>query len=435
MKRKTFLKTSLAAGTGALLLPSRLWSGPSKNETLRLALIGSGRMGQGNMKNAMAVGAKPGVNARVVATCDVDSIRADHAKGEVEKFYREHGETKVDVRAYGDFREMLARDDIDGVIIATPDNWHALTAIAAANAGKHIYLQKPLTYSIPEGQALVAAVRKNGVTLQTGSQQRSSVHFRRVVTIIRNQWLGKLKTIEVRLPKDQGTAGAEPMEVPKNLNYDMWLGPCPEAPYTEQRVHPQDGYSRPGWLQIERYCLGMITGWGAHMYDIAQWGIGNDRETGPVEVRSTGKFPDRGLWDVHQEYEGEAVYGNGVRLISGTGDPGVKFITEDGWAQCARGKFECSDKELLRRQPGDGEVKLYESDDHVKDFLIAAREGRDPICPVEIGHRSNTVCVLHHVSMKLDGRKIQWDPAKEAVAGDDEVAKMIRVPMRAPWTI
>jgi myo-inositol 2-dehydrogenase/D-chiro-inositol 1-dehydrogenase len=435
MKRRTFLRSSLAAGTATLILPTGLLSGPSKNETLQVALIGSGRMGLINMKQALGLGSKAEVNARIVAVCDVDSKRAANAKSTVEKYYREKGEGNIDVKTYGDFRDVLARSDIDAVIVATPENWHGLIGIAAANAGKHIYLQKPLTYSIPEGKALVAAVRANNVVLQTGSQQRSSVYFRQVCTIIRNNWLGELKTIEVEVPTDKGRADFTAMDVPQSLNYDSWLGPCEDAPYTEVGVHPQNGLGRPGWLQVERYCLGMITGWGSHMYDIAQWGMGTDHDSGPVEISATGDFPDRGIFNVHVGYQGEALYKNGVRMISRNGNPGVKFITENGWAHCSRGGFKCSNKELLRRKPQDNEVSLYQSSNHMTDFLTSVRSGKDPICPVEVGHRSNSICVLHHLSMKLGGRKINWDPTTQTPVGDDEVSSMLNVPMHAPWTI
>ncbi len=435
MKRRTFIKVSLSAGASTLLLPSGSLSTPTDNATMHLAQIGCGRMGNGDMQNAMATGLKKHVRARVVAVCDVDSTRMNKAKTKVENFYREQGESTVNVQATNDYREILARKDIDGLIISTPENWHALVGIAAANAGKHMYIQKPLTYSIPEGQALVEAVRNNKVVLQTGSQQRSSVYFRQVCTIIRNNWLGKLKEIQVEVPTDKGRADGEPGTPPSTFNYDMWLGPCPEVPYIESRVHPQDGYGRPGWLQVERFCLGMITGWGSHMYDIAQWANGTDTDSGPVEISATGEFPDRGLFDVHVGYQGEALYANGVRMTSRNGSPGVKFITEDGWAYCKRGKMDCSDKELLRRRSADNEVKLFQSNNHMEDFLSSARDGSDPICPVEVGHRSNTVCVLHHLSMKLGGRKIKWDPVEEKPIGDPEVEKLINVPMREPYTL
>lgn len=435
MQRRKFLKSSLAVGAATLVLPTRFWGATSKNETMQIGLIGSGRMGHGDMKNALASGIKSTVNARVVAVCDVDINRAEHAKTTAEDFYTEQGERSIDVKVYQDFRDLLARKDIDAVIISTSEHWHALIGIAAANAGKHIYLQKPITYSIPEGKALIKAVRANNVVLQTGSQQRSSVYFHQVCTIIRNNWLGQLKSIEVEVPTDRGTAIAEPSKAPSNLNYDLWLGPRSETPYIEAGVHPQEGFSRPGWLQREQYCLGMITGWGSHMYDIAQWAMGTDHDSGPVEISATGEFPDRGLFDVHVGYQGEALYENGVRMTSRNGSPGVKFITENGWAHCSRGGFKCSDQDLLRRRPTKSEIPLYKSQNHMSDFLTSAREGKDPICPVEVGHRSNSICVLHHASMKLNGRKIKWNPKTQMPIGDPELTKRLTVPMRAPWTI
>jgi len=435
MKRRNFLAGTLTAGTAFSILPSRLWANSSKNSTLQLAQIGCGRMGRGDMTNAMGSGWNDALKARVVACCDVDSDRAASAGKKVEDFYEDKGESKIDVKLYSDYRELLQRDDIDGLVISTPENWHALVGIAAANAGKHMYIQKPLTYSIPEGQALVNAVRKNKVVLQTGSQQRSSIYFRQICTIIRNEWLGKLKKIEVEIPTDKGRADDEPTSPPENLDYDMWLGPCPDVPYIEARVHPEKRFGRPGWLQVERHCLGMITGWGSHMYDIAQWGNGTDTDSGPTEIQAKGDFPDRGLFDVHVGYEGDAQYGNGVVMTSRNGRPGVKFITENGWAYCERGKMDCSDKELLRRQPTADETQLYTSKNHMSDFLNSAHEGKDPVCPVEVGHRSNTICVLHHLSMKLGGRKLTWDPTNEKIVGDPEANALLQVPMRKPYTL
>jgi len=435
MKRRPFLKTSFAVGASTMILPAGLWAGSRKNSTMQLAQIGTGRMGQIDMMNALNTGWKGDAQARIVAVCDVDRGRAEDAKAKVIKSYTEKGESGVEVQLETDFQKILSRDDIDGIICSTPEHWHALIGIAAAKAGKHIYLQKPLTYSIPEGQALVKAVRANKVCLQTGSQQRSSIYFRQICTIIRNEWLGKLKKIEVEVPTDKGRADGEPTTPPADFNFDRWLGPCPEAPYIESIVHPQENYSRPGWLQVNRYCLGMITGWGSHMYDIAQWGNGSDVDGGPVSIASTGEFPDRGHFDVHVGYQGEAHYGNGVVLTSSNGRPGVRFITEDGWAYCKRGGMECSDPELLRRRPTEDDVQLYHSSNHMGNFLSSAREGEEPICPVEVGHRSNTICVLHDVSMKLGGRKLNWDPVKEVVVGDEEATKLINVPMRAPHTI
>lgn len=418
MKRRQFLSRSLQAGAALTILPSRALAGTSKNSTLQLAQIGCGRMGRGDMTNAMGGGAKAAFNARVVACCDVDANRTASAVDKVRKFYQERGEQSVEIAQCGDYRELLDRKDIDGFIISTPEHWHGRMGVAAAAAGKHMYMQKPLTYTIPEGRALVDAVRANKVILQTGSQQRSSIYFRQVCTIIRNGWLGELRRIEVEVPTDGGRADGEPGPAPDHLDYEQWLGPCPRVPYIESRVHPEKGFGRPGWLQVEQYCLGMITGWGSHMYDIAQWATG-DREL-PVEVSATGQFPDRGLFDVHVGYQGEARYANGVVMTSKNGNAGVRFITENGWAYCARGKMDCSDRELLRRQPTDRETSLYASNSHMEDFLAAIRNGSDPVCPVEVGHHSNTICVLHHLSMKLGGRKLAWDAAKEQITNDAE---------------
>jgi hypothetical protein len=268
------------------------------------------------------------------------------------------------------------------------------------------------------------------------------VYFRRVCNIVRNEWLGKLKEIKVGVPTDHGTQPYVEMPVPEHLDYEMWLGAAAYTPYTELGVHSQKineerkYVGRPGWLQREDFCLGMITGWGSHMYDIAQWGMGVDMDGGPVEISSTGEFPDRGIFDVHVGYKGEARYDNGVVLSSKNGSAGVTFVMEGGTAGCWRGGMTCSNEELLRRKPADTEVSLYESKGgHEFDWLKAARQGRDGVCPVEGGHRTNTICVLHHISMKLGGRKLNWDPQTEQIIGDPEASKMMHVPMRGDWTL
>ena len=433
MHRRKFLASTLATSAALAILPSGTRASTTRNSTLRLAQIGCGRMGRGDMTNAMGAGIREEYNARVVACCDVDANRTASAAEMVGEFYKERGEQNVEVSQYGDFREIIAREDIDGVIISTPENWHAIMGVAAANAGKHMFVQKPLTYSIPEGRALIDAVRKNKVVLQTGSQQRSNIHFRQVSTIVRNEWLGKLQKIEVKVPTDQGRADGEPGPPPAHLDFDKWLGPCPEVPYIESMVHPDKDFSRPGWLQVEQYCLGMITGWGSHMYDIAQWGIGDDHF--PVEFHATGEFPDRGHFNVHVDYQGEARYSNGVVMTSGNGRAGVRFITENGWAYVTRGRMECSDPELLRRQPTDDEIQLYTSSNHMGDFLSSVHQGKDPVCPVEIGHRSNAICVLHHLSMKLGGRKLEWDAEKEVITNDAEAHARLTIPMREPYVL
>jgi len=432
--RRRFLKSAAVAAMTPVILPSRIFGRLAPSDTLQMGCIGVGRQGQGDMQELIYRGLEAG--ARVVAVCDVDRHRMEDAQWLTEKIYTaELGKGSYKgCAAYSDFQELLGRDDIDGVLIVTPDHWHAAHAIAAASAGKDIYLEKPLTYSIAEGRKLVQAVRKNGRILQVGSQQRSSTYFLMACELVRNQRIGQLHTIKVWLPQDQGTGDPQPAPLPKNLDYDFWLGPAPQAPFTEDRVHPQRNYSRPGWLQVEQYCRGMITGWGSHMNDIAQWGNGTE-DTGPVVIQAEASFPDRGLFDVHTTYRSEAKYANGVRLIQETGDPaGVRFEGEKGWIFVRRGAIEASDRQILRQKVRDDETRLYHSSNHMKNFLECMRSRKDPAAPVEVGHRSNTVCVITHIAMKL-GRKLEWDPEAERFVDDEEANRLLDYPHREPWIV
>ena len=428
ISRKNFLAVSAGLAAAPLILPSGVYGA---EQALKIGLIGCGRMGRGNIRSVQGRGDQE--NVIVTALADVDIRRANNLKSELEKKYAEQGK-RVEIQVFQDFRELLAKSGVDGVVIATPDHQHAVNAVAAAEAKKDIYLQKPLTYSVVEGQKLIEVVRRNNVVLQVGAQQRSSVYFRKPCELVRNGALGKIHTVEVEIPTDGGTGDPAESPVPANLEYDMWLGPTPVQPYAERRVHPQHDLSRPGWLQIEAYCRGMITGWGAHMYDITQWGLGMD-ESGPVEISATGDFPKRGLFDVHVAYSGEATYANGVKVVSKNGKPGVKFVGEDGWIRCWRGGFEAHDREIFRQNIPEGGIKLYESKNHEGDWLKAMRSRKDPISTVEIGHRSNTVCVLHHISMKLNGRKLKWDPVKEQIVGDPEANALLDFEHRKGWTV
>jgi myo-inositol 2-dehydrogenase / D-chiro-inositol 1-dehydrogenase len=434
ISRRTFLKSAAVAAVAPAIIPSSVFSRPAPSDLMLLGCIGVGRQGVADMQELIYRGLEAG--ARVVAVADVDAHRLEHAQWLADKIYAaELGEKKPAACAgYRDFRELLARPDIDGVTIVTPDHWHAAHAVGAAKAGKDIYLEKPMTYTIGEGQKLVRAVRQNKRVLQVGSQQRSGIYFRTACELVRNNRLGRLRTIRVTLPIDVGTGDPGPMPVPKNLDYEFWLGPTPEAPFSEDRTHPQHSYERPGWLQIEPYCRGMITGWGAHMNDIAQWGNGTD-DTGPVEFEGKGDFPARGVFNVHTTFHAEALYTNGVRLIMTSAEPGaVRFEGEKGWIYVQRDKLEASDPAILREKIGEGETKLYLSNNHMRNFLECMKSREDPVAPVEVGHRSNTICVLAHIAMKL-GRKLRWDPKAERFVGDDEADTWLDYAHRAPWTI
>jgi len=434
--RRDALRAGVAVAA-PLILPRGLRAAGRAADAIRIGCIGNGRMGRGDMLALLDRGLDPALNARIVAVCDPDANRARRAKADVEKRYAEKapGQSAPQVDVHADFRELLARDDIDAVTISSPDFWHAGHAVAAARARKDIYVQKPLTYSIREGQVLVKAVREHGVVLQVGSQQRSSREFRTACELVRNGRLGKLVRVEVWLPPDSGQVHAAPTDPPSELDYDLWMGPTAERPYVELGVHPREGFGRPGWLQREGYTRGMITGWGSHMNDIAQWARGTDLDSGLTEIEAEASFPDRGLFDVHTRYFASGRWADGVPLIQRT-DPqaGVTFVGSEGWLFVRRGGIEAGPASILEESIGADGIRLPVSNDHYRNFLEAVRSRTDPIAPVEAGHRSNSVCVITHIAMHL-GRKLKWDPASETFPGDDEASALLDFERRPGWEL
>lgn len=378
-------------------------------------------MGRNDMRNLLRVADKH--NAIFTAVCDLDERRLSEGKRLVEEFYTEAGH-RHSIAIYHRAEDLLKDRSIDAVLVAVPDHSHASVAIAAARAGKDIYLEKPLTYTVDEGRELVRAVRRNGCILQAGTQQRSSIYFRKVCELVRNERIGELRRIEVRIPMDEGYGDPMEMPVPDGFDYRAWLGKAPYKPYTEDRVHPQADFTRPGWMQVSDYGHGNITNWGSHMVDIAQWGNGTDL-SGPVQIEAEATFEDRGVFDVHRRFRARNRYANGVELDLRTLDeneeidPGVRFIGSNGWVACERGSFMAHDRDLLRWEPGPTDISLPRSTNHHADFLEAVRARRDPICPVEIAHRSNTVCLVNLISAKL-GRPLRWNPDEEAFRDDPE---------------
>lgn len=430
LPRRNFLKTIGAAVSAPLILPS---FGSMPSERITVGCIGMGRMGMGDLSDLMGC-----EGVQVVAVCDVDSRRLEAARDRVERRYAVGSRDGAfsGCAAYGDFRELIARQDIDVVQIVTPDHWHAIPALAAARAGKDIFLQKPMTYTIEEGRMLSDAVRHSGRVLQVGSQQRSDSRFRFASELVRNGRIGQLRRVKIGVGADPSGAIERPMPVPPELNYEMWLGPAPWAEYTEERVHPQIGYDRPGWLRISDYCLGMITGWGAHHIDIAQWGMGTEH-TGPVEIEGSGVFPLDGLWNVHGTFRVEYTYANGVKVIctdTKQNKSGVVFEGTEGWVAVDRGSIDANPLSLLKTVIRPDEIHLVASRHHKQNFLDSVRMRRDPIAPVEVGHRSCSACILGWIAMTL-GRKLEWNPEQEKFVGDDVANRMLSRPMRAPWSL
>jgi len=455
MGRRQFLATagkgvvasSVVAGFPAIV-PSSVFGATSPGNRINVGAIGTGRISRGHDL--------PGIwqhdIARVMAACDLDSKRMEDAKTLINGYYsKQTGKPYDGVAGYTNYHDLLANKDVDAVVISTPDHWHCLIAIDAVEAGKDVYLQKPASLTIAEGRALSDAVQRSGRIFQIGSQQRSTVQFRYAAELVRNGRIGQIKTVEVGLPGDPSGEVEPEMPVPKNLNYDMWLGSTPVVYYTEKRVHPQVGYDRPGWLRCEQFGAGMITGWGAHHIDSAHWGMDTEL-TGPVEIWGTAEFPKSGLWDVHGPFKTEALYANGVHMIvSGDFPNGIKFIGTNGWIFVSRGNervtasdpvaklndstaLQSSDPKIIKSVIGPTEIHLPESKEHHLNWLESVKSRKPPIAPVEVAHRSCSACLLHHAAMKLK-RKLYWDPAKERFRNDDEANAMLSRPQRAPYAI
>ncbi len=450
--RREFLGNAVKAS--ALLaipsiVPSSVFGKNAPSNRINVAAIGTGRISR--------VHDMPGVwrhdFAQVMAVCDLDSIRAEDGKKLVNEYYTTRDGIPFDgVKVYTDYRELLHNKDIDAVLISTPDHTHAMIGAAAARAKKHIYMQKPASLTISEGRIISDVVTKSGVKFQIGSQQRSTEQFRYAAELVRNGRIGKLKTVYVGLPGDPPGGNASEQPVPKNLNYDMWLASTPMVYYTEDRVHPQNGYERPGWLRCEQFGAGMITGWGAHHIDSAHWGMGMER-SGPVEIWCDKvEFATRGLWDVHGIFKTEALYADGVKMIvSNEFQNGIKFEGSDGWVFVSRGdyqvtgsdpgakgqqakKLDASDPKILTSVIGEKEFHFTVSNSHHGNWLEAIRDNKETIAPVEEAHRACTACLLHHIAMKLK-RKIYWDPATERFKNDDEANKMLSRSQRKEYEV
>lgn len=445
LSRRNFLRTAALGTAGAFLLPTILTrrafgAEVSPNRRIQIAQIGVGRMGSGDMGGVLK-----SPLARVIAVCDLDSKRLAKGKADVVNFYQKAGETNVDVKTYADYHDVLARSDIDAVVVSVPDHWHALVATEAVLAGKDLYVQKPLTYSITEALLLRKAVQAKGRILQVGSQQRSSHSFRRATELVRAGVIGKIKTVQIGLGVDKPSGKkpkAEP--VPENLDYERWLGPAPQQDYMEGRVHPQGipkkDYGRPGWITTEDFGLGMITNWGAHHIDIAQWGIGMEL-SGPVSVEAQAEFMHNDMWNVHTKYLVEMMYANGVKVVLDTkNEVGIKFEGEKGWIFCTRGPekvtssdpnvatdkkapIRASSPEILQTQLPDNAKLWQPSTNHYFNWLEAVAARKEPIAPVEQGARSLSTCAVAWIAMKLK-RKLTWDPENEAFVGDDEANAM-----------
>ncbi|MBR1927042.1 MAG: Gfo/Idh/MocA family oxidoreductase [Bacteroidales bacterium] len=444
MVRRDFLKAS-AIGAAGIMVPagivnasaaSKTAAKKSANGKVNLGFIGLGQQGMYLLSGFMSMD-----DVRVVAGCDVYDIKRDRFVKRVTDYYKDKGEKKVKVDVYEDYQDVLARPDIDAVVIAVPDHQHAVIAIAACKALKDVYLEKPMTLTIYEGQQLVKAVRKYNRILQVGSQQRSSDEFITAATHAREGDLGQIQKVKVYVGRnDVNPDSAAPvpcnlpkMEVPAGLNWDKWLGPLPTSVYYHPNLDPiitpeKNEQLWGAWRWYKPMGGGLMTDWGAHMFDIAQWAIGKDLN-GPVQIIPAGfSYYD------HLTYK----YDNGIVVSEEPFDgttPGVQIYGEYGWIKVSRGKYEASDKKLeMKAAAGDDSTPYETKVGHHRKFIDAILSRIDPNVPVEVGHSSCTVCNLGNIAMEL-GRPVVWNPIVQKFMNDPEATKLLHYQYRPGYSV
>ncbi len=454
--RRKFIQSSFAGAVAAgfpAIVPSSVFGATAPSNRINIGAIGAGRISRGHdMPGVLQFTGVAGRDNRIVAVCDLSAERVELGKQFVNDAYtKKLGSAYTGTRGYSDYRELLANKEIDAVLISTPDHQHARLAVAAVAAGKDVYLQKPASLTISEGRIMVDHVKASRQILQVGSQQRSWKQFARAVELVRNGRIGTVQRVEVGLPGDPAGGNPQPMPVPAGFNYDAWLGSTPEVPYTVDRVMPQKGFDRPGWLRMEQFGAGMITGWGAHHVDTAHWGMDTEL-TGPVEIWGQAQFPSEGLWNVHGPFKTYGRYANGVVMtISGDFENGIKWIGNKGWIFVCRDTgttptatlgapaativpLRASDPAILDSVIGPAEYHVYTSDDQHGNWLDCIHSRKAPVAPAEIGHRACSTCLLHWIAMKTE-HHVYWDPKTETIEGDDIAASLLSRHQRHPYEI
>jgi predicted dehydrogenase len=453
--RRKFIQSSFAGAVAAgfpAIVPSSVFGDTAPSNRIQIGAIGVGRISRvHDLPGVLKFTGVAGRDNRIVAVCDLSAERVELGKQFVNDSYtKKLGKPYTGTRGYSDYRELLANHEIDAVLISTPDHQHARLAVAAISAGKDVYLQKPASMTIREGRIMADHVKASRQILQVGSQQRSWKQFARAAELVRNGRIGTVQRVEIGLPGDPAGGNPEPMPIPPGFNYDAWLGSTPEVTYTVDRVMPQKGFDRPGWLRMEQFGAGMITGWGAHHVDTAHWGMDTEL-TGPVEIWGHAEFPTEGLWNVHGPFKTYGRYDNGVVMtISGDFENGIKWIGDKGWIFVCRDgmttptstgasavpivPLRASDPAILDSVIGPAEFHVYTSDDQHGNWLDCIHSREAPVATAEIGHRACSTCLLHWIAMKVQ-HHIYWDPKTEMIQSDDIAASLLSRHQRHPYEI
>ncbi len=428
--RRSFLRRATLGAGAALVGPAvvrstALGAGdrPPPSERIVTAAIGTGGMGRGDIRGL--IGKR---DVQFVAICDVDEAQRRRAKKMIDDHYG-----TGDCAAYNDFRDLLARTDLDAACLALPDHWHAIPVVEAARRGLDMYGQKPLARSIREGRAMCDAVHRYGRIWQTGSWQRSRGSFHRAAELVINGRIGKVKYVEVGLPDGHERGPAEAAPVPEGLDWNFWLGPAPWRPY----CHFRGSSIHFHWRWIMDYSGGQLTDWAGHHVDIAHWGLGLDR-TGPVEIHGKGDYPDEGLYNTPKAYKFTCTYADGLKMVVANrsqqphGQGTCWYGEKDRWIHVSRRSLTASDPAILKEQIGPDETHLYESRDHHGNFVECVKSRKETITPIEVAHRSISVALLGEIAMVV-GRKIRWNPETEEIIGDPGAAALLGRSYREPW--
>lgn len=443
--RRGFLKAAAAAGLAAApsIVPSSVFGAGAPSNRIHVACIGTGNQGSGILRRFME-----NDDVRIVAVCDVNTasygyrdesqyLGREPARKTVDEYYgKRAGKSAYKAcRTHVDFREVLATGDVDAVTVVVPDQWHAIMTIRAAEAGKDIYCEKPLSLTIAQGRAMVEAVRKHRRILQTGSMERSSRLNQHVCQLVRDGKIGQVKRVTTNVGFNNKVGpgpGWQPMPVPEGFDYDMWLGPAPLVPYHEDRCLYRFRFNYD-------YSGGQVTNYGAHSNDLAQWGLGMD-DSGPVEIeyRRAVWLPAGSLFNTALETEFLCRYANGVELVCRTDKKpvGVRFEGTEGMVETTAYPWQARSEpaSLVSAEFPSGKYSVDATSAHVRNFLDCVKSRQEPAAPVEVGHRSASLCHLGNVAIRL-GRSVKWDPKRERFPGDDEANAMLARPLRAPWRL
>ncbi|MHC4405981.1 MAG: Gfo/Idh/MocA family protein [Planctomycetota bacterium] len=444
--RRRFIRGAAAAvAAPQVITTAALGQGdrPPASERVAMGFIGVGSRGTGVMKGILSHQA-----AQAVAVCDVDVRHREAALRAC---------SLTPSAGYNDFRDLLARDDVDAVMIATPDFWHGVMCCAAARTGKDIYCEKPLSLTVPQGRAIADAADRYGRVFQTGTQRRSMSVCRRCAEMVQSGYVGTLRRIDVRIPGgywvnpapsvkyghpvwdtlprnrwtpfETFTHDMKSAPVPEGLDYDLWLGPAPWRPYMPALSHRN-------WRWILDYGGGFITDWGAHYLDVAQWGHGTD-DTGPVEVEGTGWAPTEGIYNTPATFNVRYAWADGVKMTLATvpdmGQVTTRFVGTEGELWVAGNALRSKPESIAARPPGENDVRLVQSDHHQHNFVDSVLDRRPAVAPAETGHRAISIAHIGLISIRLGGRRLRWDPEAEQFVGDDAANRMLNRAMRGPW--